>query len=119
MNLKKRIKKNDVFKEILDIRDSYKCKSCSIFFKKNDNNSYNFGISVSKKIGNAVIRNYIKRRIRACLKDIDDGEFENYYDFIIIAKPSILNMTFKEIYNEINGALSSQFIGEAKQNEKN
>ena len=52
MNLKNRLKKNEEFKEVLDCKDLKKLKSCNIFFKEMTN-SYHFGISVSKKIGNA------------------------------------------------------------------
>ena len=97
--------------EIIDCRDLKKLKSCNIFFKKSAN-SYKFGISVSKKVGIAVVRNLTKRRIRAILREIDDKNFDHYYDFVIIAKSSITDMTFIEIKNEISKALLSQFIGE-------
>ena len=111
MNLKNRLKKNEEFKEIIECRDLKKLKSCNIFFKKSAN-SYKFGISVSKKVGIAVIRNLTKRRIRAILREIDDKNFDHYYDFVIIAKSSITDMTFIEIKNEISKALLSRFIGE-------
>lgn len=112
MNLKNRLKKNEEFKEVLDCKDLKKLKSCNIFFKKTTTDSYRFGISVSKKIGNAVTRNSTKRRIRACLREIDDTNFNHYYNFVIIAKSSIIEMTYSEIKNEISKALLTRFIGE-------
>lgn len=111
MNLKNRLKKNDQFKEVMDCRDLIKLKSCNIFFKRNDQ-SYKFGVSVSKKIGNAVTRNLTKRRIRACLREIDDKNFVHYFNIVIIVKSSILEMTYNEIKNEISKALLSRFIGD-------
>ena len=111
MNLKNRLKKNEEFKEVLDCKDLKKLKSCNIFFKETTE-SYRFGISVSKKIGNAVTRNLTKRRIRACLREIDDKNFNHYYKLVIIAKSSIIEMTYSEIKNEISKALLTRFIGE-------
>jgi ribonuclease P protein component len=111
MNLKNRLKKNEEFKEVLDCKDLKKLKSCNIFFKETTG-SYRFGVSVSKKIGNAVIRNLTKRRIRACLREIDDKNFNHYYKLVIIAKSSIIEMTYSEIKNEISKALLTRFIGE-------
>ena len=111
MNLKNRLTKNEDFKEIIDCRDLKKLKSCNIFFKKSAD-SYKFGVSVSKKIGNAVTRNLTKRRIRAVVREIDDKNFDHYYNFVIIAKSSITEMTFIEVKNEISKALLSRFIGE-------
>ena len=111
MNLKNRIKKNEEFKEIIDCKDLIKLKSCNIFFKKTSD-SYKFGVSVSKKIGNAVVRNFTKRRIRACLREINDQNFVYYYNIVIIAKYSIKEMTYCDIKNEITKALLSRFIGD-------
>lgn len=111
MNLKNRVKKNNEFKEIMDAKDLFRLKSCTIFFKETAS-TYKFGISVSKKIGNAVIRNLTKRRIRACIKNIDDSNFNKNYDFIVIAKQPIVQMSYNDIENEIKKALLSRFIGD-------
>ena len=111
MNLKNRLKKNEEFKEVIDCKDLIKLKSCNIFFKKIAE-SYKFGLSVSKKIGNAVIRNLTKRRIRATLREIDDKNFTRSFNLVIIAKSSIVEMTYSDIKNEISRALLSRFLGD-------
>ena len=111
MNLKNRLKKNEEFKDVLDCKILIKLKSCNIFFKKAAD-SYKFGLSVSKKIGNAVTRNLTKRRIRATLREIDDKNFIHFYNIVIIAKTSIVEMTYSEIKNEISKALLSKFLGD-------
>ncbi|NLV15614.1 MAG: ribonuclease P protein component [Syntrophomonadaceae bacterium] len=62
-----------------------------------DNNRY--GIIASKKVGNAVIRNRAKRRLRAFICR-NEGVIKNGFDVIIIARANIITGPFKEIENE-------------------
>lgn len=55
------------------------------------------GLSVSKKIGNAVMRNKIKRRVRAILRDI--REIALGFRIIFVAKAGINELSFTELKN--------------------
>ena len=55
-----------------------------------------FGISVGKKIGNAVIRNKYKRKIRSII-DIYRKSYVNSKDYIIILRSSALSIEFDEL----------------------
>ena len=60
MKKKNIVKKNNEFSRIIQNNSAYKCGDYLVFIEKNTNDFYHFGISVSKKIGNAVTRNKIK-----------------------------------------------------------
>lgn len=57
------------------------------------------GLSVSKKIGNAVTRNKIKRRVKAILRDYqkDFREIERGFRIIFVAKAGVDMLSFREL----------------------
>ena len=106
------VKKNTEFNNIMKIGKKY---SCDIFYIYVVHNSYNFnryGISVSKKVGNAVTRNKYKRRIKDIIDDIDIN-FEGK-NIVIISRPKLRFCDFDYIKNSIINLFS--MIGE--KNEK-
>ena len=87
------LKKSTDFERIIKNNRSYKYKDYFIYVERNTNDNYHFGLSVGKKIGNAVTRNKVKRQIRSM---IDQIYFKNNFNCIIIVKKSYLNHTFNE-----------------------
>ena len=65
-----------------------------------------FGFSVSRRVGNAVVRNRVKRRLREFVRlhrtDIAVGR-----DFVVIAKPGAANISYVELVEELRGRLSA------------
>ena len=77
-------------------------RSVIIYYKRSDHTK--IGFSVSKKIGNAVIRNRVKRRLREiCRKNIE--LFSSNYNFIFIARPKIKGFSYQQVEKEIIGKL--------------
>ncbi|MDC3114580.1 ribonuclease P protein component [Candidatus Pelagibacter sp.] len=80
-------------------------KYITIYFGKLDNkddNKLNISFSVKKKIGNAVKRNKIKRRLRNIINDAVKKISINFsFSFLVIAKSTMLNNEFRNIKETI------------------
>ena len=93
------IKSSREYTEIINNSKSKKSKYFSIYYRKN-NDSNRYGITVPKKTGTAVTRNKIKRRIKNII-DNNKKVVHNGYDYVIIIKKGTLDLTYKEIENEL------------------
>ena len=94
------LSKNEEFKSLLK-KKKISNKYVTIFFgilANKNNKRLNISFSVKKKIGNAVKRNKIKRRLRNIMNDATKKISINFdYSYLVISKPSMLNNEFKNI----------------------
>ncbi|MBO6195049.1 MAG: ribonuclease P protein component [Bacilli bacterium] len=99
------IKKNYDINSVINSKNMIKNKYFYIYKDRNNKNNYRFAICVSKKIGNAVRRNKIKRQI----KDIIDKSnlvFNNTNDYVIILRKEINNLDYNEIKENLINLIS-------------
>jgi ribonuclease P protein component len=96
--MKKRdiLKSNIIFNDIINNGKRNQNKYFVICSVKKDFEKNNYGIAVGKKVGNAVIRNKIKRQVRNII-DINKYLFPNFHNYIIICKKEVTNLSFKEM----------------------
>ena len=80
-----RIKKNEEFSKIISLNKYFSNSLYKMYYAKLSEENSRVGISVSKKIGNAVVRNKIKRQIRMMLIEFYDFKASKY-DLVIIVK---------------------------------
>ena len=94
------LSKNEEFKNLLNQR-KLSNKYVTIFFGKlinKDHKKLNISFVTKKKIGNAVKRNKIKRRLRNITNDaVKKISINLNYSFLVIAKSSMLNNEYKII----------------------
>ena len=68
-----------------------------------------FGFTATKKIGNAVIRNRAKRRMRALVSRFvqeDINSFDNKSSYVLVAKSSLNKALFINLYSEMQQCLN-------------
>ncbi|MBT3916106.1 MAG: ribonuclease P protein component [Rhodospirillaceae bacterium] len=63
------------------------------------------GFTVSKKVGNAVVRNRVKRRLRAAAEAILPNHARPYRDFVIIGRQNAITRSFSELKSDLEKAL--------------
>lgn len=94
------VKKSDDFNRIIKKRQGKASKYFIINKEKNKEEKTKFGITFTKHIGNAVTRNKLKRRIKDII-DKNETIYEKSITYIIIAKKTTLELTYKELEKEL------------------
>lgn len=98
-----RIKKNNDFQLIYKKGKSVANRQFVVYTAQNELEHFRLGISVSKKLGNAVLRNRIKRAIRENFK-VHKADIQAY-DIIVIARQPAKTMTVLEIQKSLEHVL--------------
>lgn len=96
------VKENRDFNRIIKKNRPFKYKDYIIYIDKRDSSVYKFGFSVGKKVGNAVVRNHVKRQLKSI---VSQNDYQNNFDCIIIVGKGILNRSFNEMSDNLNFAL--------------
>lgn len=100
MKFSESLKKNSDFQKVYENGKSYANRYLVMYVLKNDLNKNRIGISVSKKVGNSVIRHHITRLIRESYR-LQEDMFNSSLDIVVIARG-----TAREVgYHEIESAL--------------
>ncbi len=100
MNKEYILQKNEDFKKIIEKNNQVKNKSFIVYYNKNNLEKSRFGISVGKKLGNAVTRNKNKRQIKNII-----SKSKKYYskgiDYIIIIRRSAIISSYQDKTNNL------------------
>lgn len=90
-----RIRKNEEFSKIVAKKQSIASGNFVLYYNDSKEEYSRIGISVSKKLGKAVVRNKIKRQVRMMVNEVYDYR-NNKLDLIIIVRNKYLNNTYKD-----------------------
>ena len=101
-----RVRKNEEFQSIIRKKRSVANGQFVIYYSQNDSH-LRVGVSVSKKLGNAVVRNKVKRQVRMMVSQT--FEKNQNKDYIIIVRNKFLLSKYEDnkksleyLYNKIN-----------------
>jgi ribonuclease P protein component len=78
--------------------------------KRTDEGPVRFGFTVSKKVGNAVERNRVRRRLKEIVRLADTNRMQDpgYFgghDYVLVGRRAALKLTFERMTNDFAGAL--------------
>ncbi len=90
------LKNNTEFKEVYQTGKSYANKFLIMYVKKNGYQNNRLGISVSKKVGNSVIRHRVTRLIRESYR-LSEDQIMNGLDIVVVARVSAKDKNYSEI----------------------
>ncbi len=96
MKYSESLKKNKDFQQVYKNGTSQANRYLVMYVLDNQYNKNRLGISVSKKVGNSVVRHRVTRLIRESYR-LNEIAFKNSLDIVVIARPSAKGRTYQEI----------------------
>ena len=100
MNKKYIVKESRVFDEVIETGKKVKNYNFVIFYKEKKDYPTKYGITVPKKVGKAHIRNMLKRKVRAIIRNYNKT-YEKNYNCIIIIRNSCLSLSYQELSSSL------------------
>ena len=117
MKYSESLKKNSDFQQVYRHGTSYANRYLVMYVLENQYMKNRLGISVSKKVGNSVVRHRLTRLIRESYR-LNELLFKNSLDIVVIARPSAKEKSYQEIESALlHLARKHQIAGEKKNEE--
>lgn len=104
-----RVKNKKEIEALLKKKQSYGNKAYVLYVAKNiETDHFRIGVTASKKLGNAVVRNRIKRQMRAVVLPFKNNISK--YDLFLIARPGFIEMSFNDRTNQLKSLLKKSGV---------
>lgn len=95
MNFSESLKSNDDFQYVYKNGKSYANRYLIMYVLENNENINRLGISVSKKVGNSVVRHRVKRLIRESYR-LHEEMFNSGLNIVVIARTNASQISYAE-----------------------
>ena len=96
MQFSESLKKNHQFRFVYQNGKSYANKYLVMYVIENSLDKNRIGISVSKKVGNSVVRHHVTRLIRESYR-LHEDIFNSGLDIVVVARPAAAGAGYKEV----------------------
>lgn len=96
MNKVMSLRSNLEFKEIYKVGKNFWNRNLILYVRKNNLGYNRVGYSITKKVGNSVVRNKIRRRMKEIYR-LNLLELEQGYDLIFIPKKNVVDISYPEL----------------------
>lgn len=90
------IRKNQDFQSVYRTGKSYANRQLVMYVMKTEDPAQRIGISVSKKVGNSVVRHHLTRLIRECFR-LNMDMLETGLDIVVVARAAAKESEYKTI----------------------
>ncbi len=100
MRFSESLKSNRDFKNVYNHRKSYANRYLVMYVSENGSDKNRLGISVSKKVGNSVVRHRVSRLIRESYR-LHEDLFRSGYDLVVVARVNAKDAKYAEIENAL------------------
>lgn len=90
------LKKNSDFRLVYELKSSLANKYLIMYIRKNDLVYNRLGISVSKKVGNSVVRHRLTRLVRESYR-LNIDEVEEGYDLVVVVRTTAVDKKYADI----------------------
>jgi ribonuclease P protein component len=77
------------------------------------------GFTVTKRVGGAVERNRIKRRLRAAIRQVAPFAARAGFDYVLVGRRAALNLTFTTLTTDLETAFRRGQAGPSKRQARN
>ncbi len=112
------LKKRNDFQIVYRNGKSFANRYLVMYKMKNNTDRNRLGISVSKKVGNSVVRHRVTRLIRESYR-LNEEKFEQGYDFIVVARVSAKDISYFDMESALLHIAKLQSVRKDVKNEKN
>ena len=100
------IRKNDDFRLCYKHGSSCANRYLVLYVRKNGTDTSRIGISVSKKVGNSVVRHRIKRLVKESYR-LHEKEFDSGSDYVVVGRRSADGASYQEIERALLALMKS------------
>ena len=90
------LKNTNQFKIVYNNGKSYANRDLVMYLRKNDSDTNRLGISVSKKVGNSVVRHRVTRLIRESYR-LNEAKLLQGYDIVVVARANAKGKDYFDI----------------------
>lgn len=89
------LRKNSEFKNVYGAKHSYANKYIVMYILKNGTDTKRLGVSVSKKVGNSIVRHRLARLIREAFR-LNAEYVKSGFDIVVVARAGLKEKGYKE-----------------------
>ncbi len=106
---------NYEFKRVYARGKSHVASAVVVYCRKNRSNNNRLGITVKVKVGKAVVRNRIRRRLREIYR-LNEPRFARGFDIVMVARVCAANCSYSQLQNSVLNSMRA--LGLVMDNER-